>query len=173
MFSIHTASFTLDNTAAYHVLEDYLSLPAWEYWQTISGHTTHSENGWTIKSTMSLALERVDNLVNDDIEVIIIWESFNAKEIASIEVAFYKDSFLSMRCHIMDDLDELSPVIALKQQDEKELFGSKIAAFIESKLDSVKDSATLLMQYKKILENIEENYFSMAGLEQLAKRFGL
>lgn len=172
MITITTASFRLDPAAAYYVLEGYLSLPDWYYWCDIDGKTEHSNNGWDIKSTMNLSLEREDRLKNEDMEVIITWESFNAKEIDTIKIIFYKDSFLCAANNIVDDFDILSPETTVKQQNEKELYGSKIVNFIETLLPSA-PTAALLMQYKKTIENIEDNYFSMLGLEQLAKRFGL
>lgn len=178
MLTITTDSFVLDHSAAYWVLEGYLNLPVWDYWSNIDGHTKHTNNGWNIKSTMNLCLERVDVLTNDDetqdgdIQVTIVWESFNAKEIASIEVIFYRGSFIDMVNHIIDDWDVLSPETAVKQQTEKELFGAKIAAYLETKLPSA-PTAALLMEYKKIIENIAINYFSMAGLEIVAKKFGI
>jgi len=111
MLTIQSGSFGIDNEEIYKILERYLNLPSFSYWQTISGHELHQENGWIIKSDMNIHLERVDQIAGNGVEIIMIWADFNAKKIAEIEAIFSKDIYLSMHSDIMDELcDETNDI---------------------------------------------------------------
>lgn len=180
MFSIHSGSFSLDNREIYNVLVGYLSLPALSYWNGIDGHEQHQhESGWTIKSTSNIHLERVDFMSNREIEVTVTWMNFNAKEIAEIDVVFSRDIYLSLHGDILDELYDMDDE-ASDSHEEMEGYDAKIYAIgreivhvLEQKVKASEHSSTLMIQYKTIIEQIEEDYFSSEGLCNIARRFGV
>ena len=176
MFAIHSGSFAIADSEIYTVLVGYLSLPPLPYWNGIDGDTLHQhENGWTIKSTSNIHLERVDRISNGDIEVAVTWIDFNAKEIADIEVTFYKDIYLSLHSDIIDELYLLDVGCSDSDRDMSILYPMKASLVhtLEQKIRESEYSSTLMIQYKTIIEQIEEDYFSAEGLCSVARRFGV
>jgi hypothetical protein len=178
MFSIHSSSFTANNDSIYAVLIDYLALPALNFWSGIDGHSYHEQDGWDVNSDMNILNQRVDKLTCVEITVVVVWESFNSKEIESIEVTFHKESYIHMRAHIMDDLyaldDELMDHLnSVAELSAEEKLSETISAHVATLLGTAKDSATLTRQYKLVLEKLEAKYFSLPGLQALAQRFSV